>query len=70
VGNCVSDFHAPNIYANSQRFRKRHLKARGLFRSGKIPGFIHLYIGKEAGAAGAMATILAQAPIEDMDALF
>lgn len=45
------------LYRIMVLIREFELKARELFRSGKMPGFIHLYVGEEAVAAGAMATI-------------
>ena len=38
-----------------QEQREFELKAYEIFRSGKMPGFIHLYVGEEAVAAGVCA---------------
>jgi TPP-dependent pyruvate/acetoin dehydrogenase alpha subunit len=35
--------------------REFEMKAREIFRSGKMPGFIHVYVGEEAVAAGVCA---------------
>ncbi len=40
-----------------QKIRKFEQAAEQFFLEGKIPGFIHLYIGEEAIAAGVMATL-------------
>lgn len=48
------------LYRTMVLIREFELKARELFRSGKMPGFIHLYIGEEAVAAGATAAIRKQ----------
>jgi pyruvate dehydrogenase E1 component alpha subunit len=45
------------LYRTMLLIREFELKARELFRSGKMPGFIHLYVGEEAVAAGATAAI-------------
>lgn len=37
--------------------REFELKAREIFRSGKMPGFIHVYVGEEAVAAGVCAQL-------------
>ena len=42
------------LYRSMFLIREFEMKARELFRSGKMPGFIHLYIGQEAVAAGAI----------------
>jgi len=43
------------LYRTMVEIREFELKARELFRSGKMPGFIHLYIGEEAVASGVIA---------------
>src|SRR5579871_2805205 len=43
------------LYRKMVEIREFELKARELFRSGKMPGFIHLYIGEEAVASGVIA---------------
>ncbi len=46
-----------NLYRTMVRIRTFELKAEQLFLEGKLPGFIHLYIGEEAIAAGVMANL-------------
>lgn len=41
-----------NMYTTMMRIRKFEEKAMNLFAEGKIPGFVHLYIGEEAVATG------------------
>ncbi len=45
------------LYRMMVRIRNFELKAEELFLQGKLPGFIHLYIGEEAIATGAMANL-------------
>ncbi|MEF3245349.1 MAG: thiamine pyrophosphate-dependent dehydrogenase E1 component subunit alpha [Caldisericaceae bacterium] len=45
------------LYRTMVRIRNFELKAEELFLQGKLPGFIHLYIGEEAIATGAMANL-------------
>jgi Pyruvate/2-oxoglutarate dehydrogenase complex, dehydrogenase (E1) component, eukaryotic type, alpha subunit len=45
------------LYKDIVRIRTFELKAEELFLQGKLPGFIHLYIGEEAIAVGAMANL-------------
>jgi len=45
------------LYATMVRIRTFESKAEELFLQGKLPGFIHLYIGEEAIATGAMANL-------------
>ncbi|PMP82319.1 MAG: pyruvate dehydrogenase (acetyl-transferring) E1 component subunit alpha [Caldisericum exile] len=45
------------FYKDMVRIRTFELKAEELFLQGKLPGFIHLYIGEEAIAVGAMANL-------------
>ena len=52
----VSKEQALWFYRCMQEQREFELKAYELFRSGKMPGFIHLYVGEEAVAAGVTAT--------------
>src|SRR5882724_6188019 len=40
--------------------REFELKAREIFRSGKMPGFIHVYVGEEAIAVGVCAQLRTQ----------
>lgn len=42
----------PDLYRSMARIRLFELKLREVFRSGVMPGFIHLYVGEEAVAAG------------------
>lgn len=46
-----------SLYQVMQKIRKFELAAEQLFLEGKIPGFIHLYIGEEAIATGVMAAL-------------
>lgn len=41
-----------SLYRMMVEIREFELKARELFRSGRMPGFIHLYVGEEAVASG------------------
>ncbi len=51
----VSKELALGLYRSMQEQREFELKAYEIFRSGKMPGFIHLYVGEEAVAAGVCA---------------
>ncbi|MBW8381450.1 MAG: thiamine pyrophosphate-dependent dehydrogenase E1 component subunit alpha [Youngiibacter sp.] len=42
-----------DMYVTMKKIREFETKAMDLFAEGKIPGFVHLYIGEEAVAAGA-----------------
>lgn len=44
-----------SLYRTMVEIREFELKAYEIFRSGKMPGFIHLYVGEEAVAAGVCA---------------
>lgn len=46
-----------NLYRMMVRIRVFEQKAEELFLQGKLPGFIHLYIGEEAIATGAIANL-------------
>jgi TPP-dependent pyruvate/acetoin dehydrogenase alpha subunit len=46
-----------DLYRTMVRIRVFEKKAEELFLQGKLPGFIHLYIGEEAIASGAMANL-------------
>lgn len=46
---------ALSLYRTMAELREFELKAYEVFRSGKMPGFIHLYVGEEAVATGVMA---------------
>jgi pyruvate dehydrogenase E1 component alpha subunit len=41
-----------DIYLRMRKIREFESKAQSLFAEGKIPGFVHLYIGEEATATG------------------
>lgn len=46
-----------SLYRTMIKIRKFELKAEQLFLEGKLPGFIHLYIGEESIATGAMKNL-------------
>jgi pyruvate dehydrogenase E1 component alpha subunit len=46
-----------DMYKTMLRIRKFEEKAMNLFAGGKIPGFVHLYIGEEAVATGVAANL-------------
>lgn len=46
-----------NMYKTMLRIRKFEETAMNLFAEGKIPGFVHLYIGEEAVATGVSANL-------------
>jgi pyruvate dehydrogenase E1 component alpha subunit len=46
-----------SFYRRMVEIREFELKAREIFRSGKMPGFIHVYIGEEAIATGVCAQL-------------
>jgi TPP-dependent pyruvate/acetoin dehydrogenase alpha subunit len=48
---------ALRLYRSMVEIREFELKAREIFRSGIMPGFIHIYVGEEAVAAGVMACL-------------
>ena len=43
---------ALSLYRGMVEIREFELKAREIFRSGQMPGFIHVYVGEEAVAVG------------------
>jgi pyruvate dehydrogenase E1 component alpha subunit len=43
------------LYRTLYRIRRFEERVEALFRAGKIPGFVHLYIGQEAVATGVLA---------------
>jgi acetoin:2,6-dichlorophenolindophenol oxidoreductase subunit alpha len=51
----VSKSLALSLYRTMVELREFELKAYEIFRNGKMPGFIHLYVGEEAVAAGVCA---------------
>jgi TPP-dependent pyruvate/acetoin dehydrogenase alpha subunit len=48
---------ALSLYRGMVEIREFELKARDIFRSGKMPGFIHIYVGEEAIAVGVCANL-------------
>jgi TPP-dependent pyruvate/acetoin dehydrogenase alpha subunit len=46
-----------SLYRTMVLIREFELKAREVFRTGRMPGFIHVYIGEEAVAAGVCAQL-------------
>src|SRR3954451_23061378 len=46
-----------SLYRTMVLIREFELKAREVFRSGRMPGFIHVYVGEEAIAAGVCAQL-------------
>ena len=46
-----------NLYRCMLRLREFELKVQELYRSGKLPGFVHLYVGEEAVASGVCAQL-------------
>ncbi len=45
------------LYRSMVRLREFELKVQELYRSGVLPGFVHLYVGEEAVAAGICARL-------------
>ena len=48
---------ALQLYETMQRIRRFELAVVELFARGKIPGFLHTYVGEEAVAAGVCAAL-------------
>ena len=46
-----------DMYVRMKKIRQFETKAKDLFAEGKIPGFVHLYIGEEAVATGVCQTL-------------
>jgi TPP-dependent pyruvate/acetoin dehydrogenase alpha subunit len=46
-----------SLYRRMLEIREFELSARDIFRSGKMPGFIHIYVGEEAVAVGVCAQL-------------
>jgi TPP-dependent pyruvate/acetoin dehydrogenase alpha subunit len=46
-----------SLYRTMVLIREFELKAREVFRTGRMPGFIHVYVGEEAVAAGVCAQL-------------
>ena len=44
-----------DLYRSMLHLREFELKVQELYRSGKLPGFVHLYVGEEAVASGVCA---------------
>ncbi len=47
---------ALSLYRTMLRIRRFELTAQKVYRASEMPGFIHLYIGEEAIAAGVCAS--------------
>lgn len=45
------------MFATMTKIRQFETRVQGFFADGKIPGFVHLYIGEEAVATGACASL-------------
>jgi len=45
------------MYKKMLLIRYHELTAKELFASGKIPGFVHLYVGEEAVAVGVISAL-------------
>lgn len=48
---------ALSLYRGMVEIREFELKAREIFRTGQMPGFIHVYVGEEAVAVGVSARL-------------
>jgi TPP-dependent pyruvate/acetoin dehydrogenase alpha subunit len=48
---------AKTLYRAMAEIREFEMKAREIFRSGQMPGFIHVYVGEEAVAVGVCAQL-------------
>jgi 2-oxoisovalerate dehydrogenase E1 component len=46
-----------SLYRGMMQIREFEFKAREIFRSGQMPGFIHVYVGQEAVAVGVCARL-------------
>jgi len=53
----ISNDLVVEMYQKMLKIRKFETRAMNLFAEGKIPGFVHLYIGEEAVATGACANL-------------
>lgn len=49
-----------SMYRTMVRIRTFELKVAELFAAGKVPGFVHLYVGEEAVATGVCANLTDQ----------
>jgi TPP-dependent pyruvate/acetoin dehydrogenase alpha subunit len=57
MGETMSKDLALQLYETMQRIRSFELAVIELFARGKIPGFLHTYVGEEAVAAGVCAAL-------------
>src|SRR5207244_7315491 len=46
-----------SLYQSMQRIRQFELRLQQVYRSGVMQGFIHIYVGEEAVAAGVCANL-------------
>ena len=46
-----------DLYLTMRRIREFETNAMNLFAEGKIPGFVHLYLGEEAVASGVCSNL-------------
>ncbi|WP_330375469.1 pyruvate dehydrogenase (acetyl-transferring) E1 component subunit alpha [Inediibacterium massiliense] len=53
----ISNMNVIDMYKTMLKIRKFETKAMNFFSEGKIPGFVHLYIGEEAVATGVCANL-------------
>lgn len=53
----IANEQLKEMYLTMLKIRKFEKSASELFAAGKIPGFVHLYIGEEAVATGACANL-------------
>ena len=53
----LSPAHVQNLWREMMRIRRFEEKCAELYGSGKIRGFLHLYIGEEANAVGVMQAL-------------
>ena len=55
VSQALDNGRLVDLYEQMVLLRRFELAAQKLYRAGKLPGFIHLYVGEEAVAVGACA---------------
>lgn len=53
----ITNEQVKNMYETMLKIRKFESRAKDLFAEGKIPGFVHLYIGEEAVATGTCSNL-------------
>lgn len=53
----ITNEQVKNMYQTMLKIRKFETRAKELFAEGKIPGFVHLYLGEEAVGTGACANL-------------